>query len=372
MYPPRRVVVACDKFKGSLDASEACAAVTRGISNVWPETEVIIRPIADGGEGFAETLAPAMTGRWVETVSCDALGRPVSARYWLADDGPVALVGMAESSGMWRIQPLERDILSAHTAGTGLLMRHAAEASHARSIIVGLGGSATNDGGAGMATALGVRFFDDDGRELDPSPASLSRLARCETSARIALPPVTAACDVDNPLLGPRGASRVFGPQKGADENNMPILEEALRRLCATSDGQAEADQPGAGAAGGLGFGLLRFAGAKLVPGFPLVAGLTRLEETIRAADLVITGEGSLDHQSLSGKGPVGIARLAAGHGVPVWGVCGRTDEQLRSSGTFTRIGALADTGLPLETLIADAARLVSETIRRMASGDSC
>lgn len=372
MIPPRRVLIACDKFKGSLDATEACTAVADGISAEWPATIPVIRPIADGGEGFAETLAAVMPGRWVHVESVDALGRSISARYWLADEGLVAVIGMAEASGMWRISPGERDILRSHTGGTGLLMRHAVETSHANRIVLGLGGSATNDGGAGMAAALGVRFLDEIGSELDPSPSSLTRLATCDTSARIPLPPVTAACDVDNPLLGPRGATRVFGPQKGATTENTPLLEEALRRLRDRSSGHTEADQPGAGAAGGLGFGLLRFAGAELVAGFPLVAELTGLEEAIRSVDLVITGEGSLDHQSLGGKGPVGIARLAARHGVAVWAICGRADEEILGSGIFDRTGALADTGLPHDVLMTGAARHVASTVKAMARAASC
>lgn len=233
---------------------------------------------------------------------------------------------------------------------------------HVRRIILGLGGSATNDGGVGMAAALGVRFLDPDGRPLDPSPGTWAgRLARIDGSERVHLPPVTAACDVTNRLLGPAGATWVFGPQKGANESDLPILEAALEFLVNASGGAAAAARPGAGAAGGLGFGLVHFAGATLVAGFDLLASLTGLAERIAAADLVVTGEGSLDAQTLAGKGPAGVARLARSHGKPVWAFCGRADPAARDSGAFARVVELAATGLPLETLLADATRLLEE-----------
>jgi len=363
MTAPRKILVACDKFKGSLDARAACEALARGLARRFPAAEIVIHPIADGGEGFAAALAAPLNGRWVETATHDALGRPLRGRYLLADAdgaGPLAVLEMAEASGMWRIRAEERDILHASTFGTGELMHHAIETSGARRLVIGLGGSATNDGGAGMAAALGVRFLDENGRELDPTPAGLSeRLARIDSTRRIALPDVTVACDVDSPLSGPAGATRVFGPQKGADETTIPILEGVLESLARVSDGMEIAKRPGAGAAGGLGFGLLRFADAVLVPGFDWLAGLTNLEQRVAASDLVVTGEGSLDAQSLAGKGPVAIAKMARAHGKPVIGFCGVADEEARNADVFDQVTALASTGLPLETLIADAAELL-------------
>jgi glycerate kinase len=240
------------------------------------------------------------------------------------------------------------------------MMRHAIEQNGARRIVIGLGGSATNDGGAGMAAALGVRFLDAGGRELPPTPAGLlEKPVRIDIGNRLPLPPVTAACDVASPLLGNEGASRVFGPQKGADEAAIPLLESALAAIVRASGGGDNAEQPGAGAAGGLGFGLLHFAGARLVPGFELLASLTGLEASLTAADLVVTGEGSLDAQSLTGKGPVSIARLARGHGKPVIAFCGRADPAVRGSGVFDSITELAATGLPVETLMSRAAELL-------------
>jgi glycerate kinase len=359
-----RILIACDKFKGSLTATAACAAIARGLAKRFPAARLTVCPLADGGEGFAATLAGTLGGEWVKCLAHDALGRPIQARYLLAHppDGPLAVMEMAEASGGWRIAPDERDILRATTFGTGEMIRHAVVASGATRIVLGLGGSATNDGGAGMAAALGVRFLDSTGRELSPAPASLAAaLTAVDTAGRLPLPPLTVACDVTSPLLGPHGATRVFGPQKGATATTIPILEAALTALVQTAGGQVHANQPGAGAAGGLGFGLLHFAGAELVPGFGLVASLTHLEDRIAAADLVVTGEGSLDVQSLAGKGPVGIARLARAHAKPVWAFCGSADAAARECGWFDQISELAATGQPLATLLSQAEALLEE-----------
>lgn len=364
MLPPARILIACDKFKGSLSAPEACTAIARGLAIVWPAAIIDCCPIADGGEGFATALAGAMSGsHWVEVPAHDALGRAITARYLMAGDrdGPIAIMEMAEASGLWRIAPEDRDILRATTTGTGEMIRHAAGISRASRIILGIGGSATNDGGAGMAAALGVRFRAADGRDLAPAPGVLAEsLHHIDISGRIPLPPVIAACDVTSPLLGPEGATRVFGPQKGADAATIPVLEAALDKLARASGGRADADRARAGAAGGLGFGLLHFAGARLVPGFDLLADLTGIDQRAAAADLIITGEGSLDVQSLAGKGPAGIASLAATHHKPVWAFCGKADAAARASGLFGIIMDLAATGLPVETLMCDAAALLA------------
>ena len=359
-----RILIACDKFKGSLSAPAACAAIARGLAVRFPGAEIASFPLADGGEGFAAALATALGGEWVTCPAHDALGRPIQARYLLArtPEGPVAVMEMAEASGFWRIAPEERDILRATTFGTGEMIRHAVVVNAASRIVLGLGGSATNDGGAGMAAALGVRFYNGAGDALDPSPGSLAGgLARIDRSDHLALPPITVACDVASPLLGPQGATQVFGPQKGATPATLPVLEKALELIVLAGQGQVHANQAGAGAAGGLGFGLLHFAAAELVPGFGLIAELTGLEARVAAADLVVTGEGSLDGQSLAGKGPVGIARLAQKHGKPVWAFCGVADAAARDCGLFDRIGELAATGLPLTTLLAEAAGLLEK-----------
>ncbi len=360
---PRRHLIAPDKFKGSLTASEAAAAIVRGIRRREPDALFDVCPIADGGEGFVETLAGAMTGNWIDCPAVDALGRAIASRYFLAEspDGPTAILEMAETTGLWRLAPAERDPLRATTRGTGMQIAHAAGEMGARRIVLGLGGSATNDGGAGMAAALGIDFLNAADEEIDPVPAKLAALCRIDASHRISLPPVIAACDVDNPLLGERGATAIFSAQKGATEAAKPELEAALCRLVKIDDAAVSARIPGAGAAGGLGFGLMHFAGARLVSGFDLLADLLDLKSRISAADHVVTGEGSLDAQSLSGKGPVALARLAKSLGKPVTGYCGIADDAARKSGIFDSLHALADSGLPMETLIADAERLLEE-----------
>lgn len=364
-----RALVACDKFKGSMSAGEACEAVARGLGGEW---SVDLCPIADGGEGFIEALTVGAGDRRVSVSASDALGRPVEAEIGLTGDpsAPSAVIEMSAASGLWRIAAGERDIRRASTLGTGEMMRHAVENSGAVRLLVGIGGSATNDGGAGMAHALGVRFLDRDGRELDPWPGALAGLARIDESARIELPEVVVACDVDNPLLGERGASAVFGPQKGASEEDVAYLDAVLGRLAEVGGGRELAVRPGAGAAGGLGFGLMRFAGARLVSGFELVAEALDLAARISRVNLVITGEGSLDEQTLGGKGPSGVAAMARRAGVPVVAVAGRSDAAARASGLFREIldlgvfdlsveESMRRGGVLLERRVSDAAGLL-------------
>lgn len=367
MKQPLKILIACDKFKGSLAAAEACESLARGFRSAADGVVVETLPIADGGEGFAGWVASSLPGRWVEAPVHDPLGRPVEARYFLADapDGRVAVMEMAQASGAWRVAPAERDVWRSNTFGTGELMRHAVLVGRAGRVIIGLGGSATNDGGAGMAAALGTRFLTKSGALLEPVPEALAeRLAAMDESRRIALPPVMAACDVDTVLTGPQGATRVFGPQKGADMDMLPRLESVLDLLVLASGGSDLAMRPGAGAAGGLGFGLMRFAGAELAPGFDLGASLTGLEDRIAEADLIVTGEGSLDTQSLAGKGPVALARLARRHGKPVIAFCGRADPAVRAGGLFDDVIELRSSGLPENELMSRAAELLEAAAR--------
>jgi glycerate 2-kinase len=361
---PKRFLIAPDKFKGSLSASEAARAMADGLRKIHPDAEIDLCPIADGGEGFMETLATALRGKWVRCPAVDALDRPVESRHLLTEtpQGLTAILEMAETAGLWRLAADERNPREATTRGTGMQIAHAAAQGVTR-VILGLGGSATNDGGSGMAAALGIRFLDENGGCIDPRPTKLLEIREVDFSGRIPLPEIIAACDVENPLLGPQGATAIFSGQKGATPQDKLLLEMALGHLASVSQGQAAAEIPGAGAAGGLGFGLLHFADARLVSGFDLLAGLLDLEKRITAADHVLTGEGSLDHQSLSGKGPVALARMARLLGVPVSGFCGVTDEAARNSGIFHSLHALADTGLPLETLISDAAALLEQSV---------
>jgi glycerate kinase len=355
-----RVLLACDKFKGSLGAVEACEAVRAGLPAEW---ECDPCPIADGGEGFVDAMLAARGGERVAAACHDALGRPIKACYgvYRSGGGAVAVVEMAAASGLWRIAAGERSPFRSSTFGTGELIRHAVEVSQAGRILVGLGGSATNDGGAGMAEALGVGFFDEAGRSLSGEPGDLLALHSIREAGRIALPPIVAACDVDHPLTGSRGASAIFGPQKGAGPEEIEALDAALARLAAVSGGAGLAARPGAGAAGGLGFGLLRFAGAALIPGFELVAEALHLAERVAAADLVVTGEGSLDAQTLGGKGPAGVAALARAAGIPVVAVAGRVEEG--AAALFDAALSLESFGLPVDESISRAPELLARLV---------
>jgi glycerate 2-kinase len=358
-------LIAPDKFKGSLTALEAAQAIAVGVRRLHPEAKCELCPIADGGEGFMETLIGSLRGEWITCPAVDALGREISSRYVLAQtsQGPTAILEMAETAGLWRLSAVERNPLITSTAGTGLQIAHAIKEHRVTRIILGLGGSATNDGGSGMAHALGVRFLTTEGCEIKPTPTTLGEVTQVDFSTRISLPEIIAACDVDNPLLGPRGATAIFSAQKGASPADQELLETSLAHLVKICAAETAANTPGTGAAGGLGMGLLHFAGAQLVSGFDLLADLLDLEKRIAAADHVITGEGSLDHQSLAGKGPVALARLALSHGKPVSGYCGQADAAARNSGIFTQLHALADTGLPLDTLIAEAGPRLTELV---------
>ncbi|MES2924762.1 MAG: glycerate kinase [Verrucomicrobiota bacterium] len=362
---PRRFLIAPDKFKGSLSAPEAASAIAAGILRREPDALIDSCPIADGGEGFMQTLATALDGKWIHCPAVDALGRAIESRYVLAmtPEGPTAILEMAETAGLWRLTEAERAPVLATTKGVGLQIAHAISTHAVTRIILGIGGSATNDGGSGMAAALGVDFLDENEMEIEPNPSVLTDARRIDTNFRLTLPEIIAACDVDNPLLGPRGATAVFSTQKGATQEDKITLEAALTHLVAISGGELAATTPGAGAAGGLGFGLLHFAEARLISGFDLLAGLLDLENRIKLADHVITGEGSIDHQSLGGKGPVALARLANNLSVPVTGFCGIADDEARASGIFQSLHALSDSGLPLETLIANAGPLLTEMV---------
>lgn len=318
------VLIACDKFKGTLTADEACEAVAAGIRSLWPEAECLLRPIADGGEGTSRVICQALGGEWRTEEVSGPLGDPVTAGFaWLPATG-LAVIEMSEASGLKRVPEGRRDPWRATTAGTGQLMDCARRLGASR-IVVGIGGSATNDGGAGMAWALGYQFRDSEGRNVHPLPCHLEKIVRIVPPDQ-PLPEVVAACDVSNPLLGPDGATAVYGPQKGVTAERLPDFERALARLADLVRRDLGCDYrnlPGAGAAGGLGFGLMSFCGASTRSGFELVAEVTGLHEAIRLADLVVTGEGCLDAQTLHGKGPAGVAEAAREAGRPVAAVGG-------------------------------------------------
>ena len=318
-----RIIVAPDSFKGSVSALGVAEAMERGIHTVFPEADVIKVPIADGGEGTVEALVAATAGRLMHTRVRGPMGEPLNAHWGVSGDGSTAFIEMASASGLPLVPKERRDPRIASTFGTGELMKAALDAG-LRRLVVGIGGSATNDGGTGMARALGARFLDAEGRDLPEGGAALARLARIDLSGldpRLAEASILVACDVDNPLCGPRGASAVYGPQKGATPEMVAELDGALTVLATVATavtGRDIALSPGAGAAGGLGAGLLFFTPASLRPGVSIVLETTGFETLIQDVDLVLTGEGRTDFQTAMGKAPVGVAEVARRHGVPV------------------------------------------------------
>ncbi|MGE5543235.1 MAG: glycerate kinase, partial [Bacillota bacterium] len=318
-----RIVIAPDSYKGSATALQVGGAMADGLRAVWPEAAIDLAPVADGGQGTVDALVLAAGGTTRTAVVTGPLGAPVNAKYGILADG-TAVIEMAQASGLMLVKPGDRNPLVTTTYGTGELIRTVLEGG-ARTIIVGIGGSATNDGGAGMAQALGVSFLDENGREIGRGGGELARVTRVDLSrlhpaVRNRGVRVLVACDVDNPLCGPAGASRTYGPQKGATPEMVERLDDALARFAGVVEravGRGFKDSPGAGAAGGLGFGLMAFLGARLEPGIQIVANAARLKERIQAADLVITGEGCTDWQTAHGKTAAGVARIARECGVP-------------------------------------------------------
>lgn len=325
------VVIAPDSFKESLDAPGVAAALASGIVDALPDAIVRCVPMADGGEGTTVALASALGGRLVDVLVHGPLGEPTVASLGLLPDGE-AVTEMASASGLMLVPPNRRNPALTSTFGTGELVRHALDRGVTR-LILGIGGSATNDGGAGFARALGVRFLDAHGVDLPEGGAALARLDRIDTTGldpRLAALTLDVACDVDNPLCGARGASAVYGPQKGASPALVAELDAALGRFAevvARDLGRAVADLPGAGAAGGLGAGLLAFTDARLRPGIDIVMEASGLASAIEGADLVVTGEGRLDAQTRYGKAPAGVAGLARAWGRPIVAVGGSVGE---------------------------------------------
>ena len=388
-----RILIAPDKFKGALSARDAAENIAAGLREVLHDAKIDIVPMADGGEGTAEVIAQALGASWVTCPAHDPLGREIEARYaWIDPPSPslrrdkLAIVEMSEAAGMRRLHSNKLNPEVATTFGVGEMILDAARRGAAE-IIIGLGGSATNDGGFGMARALGFRFFAG-AEELTGAISDLQNVTKIQApvaagvspadstaqSRKLSgLPPqlrIIAAVDVKNPLLGPNGATRVFGPQKGAGKNEIDILERALTRLAdvvAEQFGFDYRNEPGAGAAGGLGFGLLSFCGAKIRPGFDVVAGAVGLETKIKDADIVITGEGSLDRQTLEGKTPAGVARLARKLSKPVFAIVGRASKDQEVRELFDAVYENARPGMSQEENMKRAAELLRENARELA-----
>ncbi len=374
------VVIAPDSFGGALDSVGVAHAIAAGWSSVRPNDSLHAIPMADGGEGTLAALAAALgercERRTLETV--DPLGRPVEADWLLLDDGKGAFVEMAAASGLAHLAPAERSpesARSASTRGTGELLRAALDVG-VDSITLGLGGSATTDGGTGMLTALGASFLDRRGERLPPGGGPLAELARIDVSGldpRLQHVQITVASDVTNPLCGPRGAAATYGPQKGCDDAAVRALDAALAVFgdaIESAVGRLVADLPGAGAAGGTTAALLGFTGAVVRSGVEVVADLVGLAEALERADVVITGEGRADEQTLSGKAAMGVARLARTRNAAVILLCGMLGQgaaALDASGTFAVVQPIGDRPMTLEESMADTERLLTNAGERVA-----
>jgi glycerate kinase len=366
------VVIAPNTFKGSLSASEAAAAIARGVREAFPDAEVVEVPVADGGDGTVEALVSAHRGEY-RTVQVEGpLGDSVQASYGLIEAGRTGVVELASASGLTQIPAERRDPRKTSTYGFGQLLE-AVRAAGVQRIIAGIGGSATNDGGSGMAQALGYRLLDSAGADLPRGGAALARLARIDSSgfdAAWRAVKVMVACDVNNPLTGPLGASAVYGPQKGADDAAIRDLDAALANFAAVIErdlGKRVADVPGAGAAGGTGAGLMAFLDATLVPGAPLVVEASGFDAKLKGADLVITGEGQADAQTGYGKAPGEVAKRAKAARIPVLLIAGSKGpgwEALRGLGV-TAVVTLDEEGDNLQQLMRDAGQLLTRTAAR-------
>ena len=365
-----KIVLAPDSFKESLSAKEVCAALAQGFRTVWPNATIVEVPMADGGEGTTEAAVDAGNGKWVEHKVTGPLGETVSARYGTLDDGRTAIIEMAAAAGLPLVPKDKRDPTRTTTRGVGELIRHALDHG-AQRIIIGLGGSATVDGGAGMAQALGFQLLDEHGEEIRPGGGALAALDRIEwgdVPDALHKAEVIAACDVRNPLLGANGAARVFAPQKGASKTHVKDLESGLANFADVVARDLEVDlrdEHGAGAAGGLGFGLAAFAGAKLAPGVDVIAELVGLGEKMDGADFVVTGEGKLDGQTAHGKTPAGVAARAKARGVPCIAVAGALAEGHEALYETGMTAAFALTSRPMT--LEDAQRDAPELLTRWA-----
>jgi glycerate kinase len=367
-----RIVVAPQAFKGSLDAPEVARAIGKGVRQVFPDADLLLLPVADGGEGTVRALVEASGGRTVTTRVAGPLERPVNATWGLLGEGETAVIEMAAASGLPLIQRHERDPMRATTVGTGELIRHALDHG-ARKFLIGIGGSATNDGGSGMAQALGVRLLDAAGRDVPYGAEALRHLDRIDISGldpRLQGAEVEVACDVTNPLCGHEGASAVYGPQKGADQAMVRELDEILdryARIILRDVGKDVCNVAGAGAAGGLGAGLMAFLDARLEAGVDIVFRALDLDGKLQGANLVITGEGRMDSQDIYGKAPMAVAEHADRLGIPSIAIVGSTGRDYRvvfDHGLDAVIGTV-NRPMTLDRAVAESARLVTEAAMR-------
>ena len=367
-----KIVIAPDSFKGSLTALQVAEAMEVGLRRVFPDATIEKVPMADGGEGTVQSLVDATGGEILTAQVMDPLGNTIDAQYGVLGDGVTAVIEMAEASGLTLVPLDKRDPRVTTTYGTGELIRSAL-AHGCRKLIIGIGGSATNDGGAGMAQALGAKLLTASGEQIKPGGghlATLNSIDLSELDPRITETETVVACDVNNPLTGEQGASYVYGPQKGATREmiemldaNLAHLDKILQRDLSKSVGNV----PGAGAAGGLGAGLMAFVDASLKSGIEIVTEAAQLSKRLADADLVITGEGQINFQTVFGKTPVGVARVAKTHNIPVIAIAGSIADD--SDGVYDAgIDAMIDIvpePMPLETAIENATALTEIAAER-------
>lgn len=364
-----KIIIAPDSFKGSLSAGEVSDNIEKGIRKVFEDAEIVKIPMADGGEGTVRSLVDSTGGAMISVRVKNPLMKEVEAFYGILGDGSTGVIEMAAASGLPLLSEEERNPMETTTYGTGELIRNALDMG-CKKIIIGIGGSATNDGGAGMIRALGGRLLDRNGNDVKHGGGSLDKIDAIDISSvdeRIKDCKIVVACDVDNPMTGQRGASYVFGPQKGADPEMVKILDKNLEHYSEAvfnATGVQIRDYPGAGAAGGLGGGLMAFLGAELKRGVDIVIEATGLEEKISDADLVITGEGMIDYQTQYGKTPYGVAQIAKKHNIPVVaivGSVGHNAEVLYELG-FNGIFSIINRPMTLGDAVSECAELLEKT----------
>lgn len=370
-----KIVLAPDSFKESLSALQVAESIERGFKQVLPNAEYVKVPMADGGEGTVQSLVDATGGRIIKKTVTGPLGEAAEAFFGILGNEKSAVIEMAAASGLHLVAVTKRNPLLTTTRGTGELIAAALE-YNVNHIIIGIGGSATNDGGAGMAKALGARFLNSNGQEIAEGGGALSDLAAIDLSSldsRLAHVKIEVACDVDNPLIGPKGASAIFGPQKGATPEIVNQLDENLAHYAEIIEkdlGVKIADVPGAGAAGGLGGGLLAFMQAELSRGVDIVMEAAKLSDIIAGADLVITGEGKIDGQTIFGKTPIGVAKTAKKHGVPVIGIAGNVagDSDAVHEYGIDAIFSIVPGAVSLQEAFLHADKFVERTARNIAA----
>ncbi|MGA2802580.1 MAG: glycerate kinase [Verrucomicrobiota bacterium] len=369
-----KIIIAPDSFKGSLTAQEAASAIERGVRVVLPDAEIDTIPMADGGEGTLKALVSSTNGEFREIEAVDPLGRPMKGKYGVLGNSKTAVIEMAAVSGLLLLKKEERNPLNTTTYGTGQLIRHALECGY-REFIIGIGGSSTNDCGTGMAQALGVRFFRKDKTKITKKMCGglLEEVAAINMSGllpAIQHSHITAACDVKNPLLGQTGCTLIYSRQKGATPEIVDRLEKNMRSFIDVAEkgiGRSVRDIPGAGAAGGLGAGLILFLGAELQPGVGIVMDVSNFSERIKDADLILTGEGKIDNQTAFGKTIAGIALQAKFAKIPVIAFGGIVEnaDKLHELGV-TDIFPISQTSVSIEQVMAEAPMLLQNTVERV------